>query len=378
MPTTRSRRAGKSIAAALRYVVTGTVLLVFLLYVGIEMIGVRQSIAPPLNGSLFELPLSDCTGARASTGPLDQIVVDAHYALSGIDVSWRAPTRPVDCTVFYGLREKPIAVRGAVTSIEATLAIFNLTKHEIGKHVIAVETYFATKLVGRGVRGLPCPDVAFLAARGSGQNSEFLVNSAAFGQGLGDRGLRVFHRIASGLSRQRMTIDGQGVDYPAIKVGLDTRGIALGNGLAEYASSARDGVTDGARKVARIVQSCPATKIILFGYSQGGQVMGDVFQQLPINDRNHVSRVILFADAAYRSGDPAVHYRPTDAGGRGVKGQRPRFPRSTTVIESWCWNQDTVCHVDQPFFHFHGDIYDGYENLAADAAVATLTGSAPS
>jgi hypothetical protein len=163
------------------------------------------------------------------------------------------------------------------------------------------------------------------------------------------------------------------VDYPAVAVAFDpSGGIQPGSYPAIYDNSIHLGVERTQSLIKGTADVCPASHLILFGYSQGAQVIGNAFAGLEEKTRARVSRVILFADAAYSPSDSQVNYRPSATSGHGIKGKREAFPPSRqTIIESWCWDEDVVCQ-GLPRRQFHGDIYDNFEKDAIAAAVKDL------
>ncbi|KAK8134324.1 carbohydrate esterase family 5 protein [Apiospora sp. TS-2023a] len=75
----------------------------------------------------------------------------------------------------------------------------------------------------------------------------------------------------------------QGVDYPA-----DVPGFLAG------------GDKNGSAKMAQLVQQamtkCPNTKVIMSGYSQGGQVVHNAAKQLPAATASKVAGAVIFGD----------------------------------------------------------------------------------
>ncbi|HEU5004970.1 MAG TPA: cutinase family protein [Candidatus Saccharimonadales bacterium] len=89
------------------------------------------------------------------------------------------------------------------------------------------------------------------------------------------------------------------------------------------------------------ISSCPSTRIVLDGYSQGAQVTGDVYQSLTFSQRRHIFGVVLFGDPRYN------HSSVTDMAKRdnnGILPVRDKFPRdSRGKVLSYCHAQDPVC-----------------------------------
>ncbi len=208
-------------------------------------------------------------------------------------------------------------------------------------------------------RAATCASGYFIAARGSGQNPD--TGLGAYAQGLGSRALGVYEDARSRLGLSHSMFQANAVNYPAISVGWDNPW-SVDN--AEYNQSADAGRTAARATVSNILRKCPGSKIVLFGYSQGAHVIGDVFQQLTAGQKAHVLSVQLFADAARRglpwskvavaATDPGITTLPRRllwAGieGGGVFGEpRARFTGLTDrgQVESWCNLLDDICHFE--------------------------------
>ncbi|GFG73058.1 cutinase family protein [Mycobacterium botniense] len=129
-----------------------------------------------------------------------------------------------------------------------------------------------------------CPDVEVIFARGTSEPP-----------GVG----RVGQALVDSLREQTgLNIDAYGVNYPAGR-------LQLGGG---------DGANDTISRVKSVVQTCPNTKIVLGGYSQGASVMDIVAgvpvggitwgNALPAQYADHVVALATFGNIADRSGTP--------------------------------------------------------------------------
>lgn len=152
----------------------------------------------------------------------------------------------------------------------------------------------ATVNEARGETVEQCPAVEFVFARGSGgarwEDQNYLTFKDA-----------IESRVAgTGLDYEFLDLD-----YPAIGVGFDnlfvTLGAFFGRGDAyEFGASVDAGVAELARVVNR---SCPGTKFVVAGYSQGAMVVSKALHSLD-------AEKIIYA-AAF--GDPKI-YLPEGAG----------------------------------------------------------------
>jgi cutinase len=69
----------------------------------------------------------------------------------------------------------------------------------------------------------------------------------------------------------------------------------------DYINSAKAGAADAVAHVQSVVASCPNTKMVLGGYSQGAAVMDLTTNQLPAQVGNHVAAVVLFGNPSTSS-----------------------------------------------------------------------------
>jgi hypothetical protein len=243
------------------------------------------------------------------------------------------------------------------------------TKVVIEPQPVSVVALQGDRELARFTTYTPCPPVAFIAARGSGQE----IGKVTYGLGLGSRGYQVMRGMQRLLAANPVTLPAIAVDYPAVDVEMNRGTIP-----ALYRESVAHGVSVAQVAILRSIEACPQTQLILFGYSQGAQVMGDAFAALSRSQRNHIKRVILFAEATYRPNDPRVRYKPKALPHHGIKGARAPFPTGeTAVIESWCSGLDFVCQYNPSSRSFHGDIYNTYEVQAAEAAASALRPTMP-
>jgi cutinase len=236
--------------------------------------------------------------------------------------------------------------------------------------------------------GIPCTDVLFLGARGSGQTSG--GNASDGGSGMGAQVYSAYQRLVSDLPGRSVT--GVSVDYPA------TSAESLILDQAGYFSGLERGVRGVKGTLRRQVKACPDQRIVLAGFSQGGMVMHRALQDLAArkdatsrNVMRHIDSVLLLAD-----GDRLPRDNTTDSGSAGpsrgisyslesrsgVRGTRlpARFaPRVFSVCES----ADVVCDYHSLLqsnssgvdgITIHATSYSGTPVVlsAADAAAARV------
>ncbi|KAJ3942062.1 uncharacterized protein N0V96_007551 [Colletotrichum fioriniae] len=121
--------------------------------------------------------------------------------------------------------------------------------------------------------GTACRKVTLIWARGTTQSGN--VGEA------GSEGPVFFNALAGLVGTSNLAV--QGVDYPASILGFLAGGDAAGS-------------TTMANLVARAVTQCPSTKIVMSGYSQGGQLVHNAASKLTAAQTARVSAVLIFGD----------------------------------------------------------------------------------
>jgi hypothetical protein len=174
--------------------------------------------------------------------------------------------------------------------------------------------------------------------------------------------------------------------YPAVgvfgwKPGDDINGLGAflhDSSIGHYHSSVDEGRSDLHAIIKKDASECPATSLILVGYSQGAEVAGDTYQELSPSLQNHVGAVVLFGDPKFNARDSRVDHGTYRAGLHGVLGPRPRFPSAygqSGVIVSYCNRYDPICQYPVPLkdlaYHRltpHKSYWNGNHTDAAAAA----------
>jgi acetylxylan esterase len=156
--------------------------------------------------------------------------------------------------------------------------------------------------------------------------------------------------------------------------------------LNNYANSSLQGINAAKTQITNLVNSCPNTKIVLMGYSQGAHVMLDVLgggqggslgtatAPLAANIASHVTAVATF-------GDP--RHVPNQAFNLGTATRNGRFPRSQTQlnvlagfasrIAAWCDANDTFCDSGNSV-NVHTSYLNRYQNAAANFVLGKIGG----
>lgn len=166
-----------------------------------------------------------------------------------------------------------------------------------------------------------CTDVTFFAARGSGEedtgenygtlsNRHFVHNGSGapvqfeeanatesdYKQGFGATLSSLAFAIESKSPRGdgARTFGHVSVDYTALSVAEAT------TYNSRYPESVHSGIepTKGPEQFRELIRRCPATKVIMLGYSQGGHVIHEIMMQTTEEERSHISSAVLVADAS--------------------------------------------------------------------------------
>lgn len=249
------------------------------------------------------------------------------------------------------------------------------TEATVSGQFVFVHAMAGEQILHTFVGSVGCPNWAFIAARGSGQN---LPAWSSYARALGSRGYAVWQLVKGRAGLDEDALPALAVDYPAVGVGYRGGAVEPGTLSPIYRDSVEAGVTAANLAVFRTLTACPNTRLILFGYSQGAQVIGDTYAALSSQARARVGMVVLFADPLYAPGDFFVAYRPTPLAASGIKGVRSPVPPSpSTVVQSWCAPQDAVCQRPPAGFELHGPTYDDYESQVADEIVDLLNQTEP-
>lgn len=159
----------------------------------------------------------------------------------------------------------------------------------------------------------------------------------------------------------------------------------------EYADSVNDGVEAMGFALTRYAERCPDSKVVLMGYSQGGQVTmntlcggpaeGSVI--LPFDDNPPISSaivngsviaVVVFGDPTFIRDAPWKEGNSTSSDGlfarQDISACLPYAPK----IRSWCDEGDRYCALGE-VASVHGGYFTKYFNEAVDFVVQQREGA---
>jgi cutinase len=182
----------------------------------------------------------------------------------------------------------------------------------------------------------PCSDVAVVFARGTHQEP-----------GLGNIGQAFVDSLTQQLGGR--SVDVYAVNYPAND---------------DYHNSANAGSNDAATHIQDVVASCPNTKIVLGGYSQGSTVIDLATNAMPASVANHVAAVALF-------GEPTSGFSSMLWGGQPLPTINPAYGGK---LISMCAQDDPICSGGGNIIAHVSYIEAGMTNQAATFAVNKIGG----
>lgn len=151
----------------------------------------------------------------------------------------------------------------------------------------------------------PCSDIEVVFARGTHQ-----------APGLGNIGQAFVDSLTSKVAGSTVGI--YAVNYPANDA---------------YHASATSGADDASAHVQGIIASCPKTKIVLGGYSQGATVIDLSTTEMPSAAAEHVDAVALF-------GEPSSEFSKMLWGGQPLPTISPLYASKTIDL---CAPDDPIC-----------------------------------
>lgn len=151
----------------------------------------------------------------------------------------------------------------------------------------------------------PCADVSIVFARGTHQEP-----------GLGNVGQAFVDSLTSQVAGRSVEV--YAVNYPAND---------------DYHNSATGGADDASAHVQSTVSSCPRTKIVMGGYSQGATVINLASTQMPAPVADHVAAVAFF-------GEPSSGFSSALWGGGPLPTINPLY---SAKLISLCATDDPIC-----------------------------------
>jgi hypothetical protein len=193
-----------------------------------------------------------------------------------------------------------------------------------------------------------CPDVHWIGAAGSGERGP----EATMNGGMGRVVYQSFNALKQLVERDGRTITAEAVEYPATEVPED-------GGVLDWANfmgSVDTGAAALGGQYESFVQRCPATKVVLAGYSQGAMVVHRNLQALAASP--NLTTSLLIADGDRLPADPTINIGSVTSrpgAGKGVAQDWPILAHAPAALPpavgsktiSVCNLGDAVCDYDE-------------------------------
>ena len=209
----------------------------------------------------------------------------------------------------------------------------------VGIPVVTAWAALSAPIVSPAASADPCSDVAVVFARGTHQDP-----------GLGDVGQSFVDSLTSKLGGRSVAV--YAVNYPAND---------------DYHNSATAGSDDASAHIQDTVASCPNTKIVLGGYSQGSTVIDLATSAMPAPVANHVAAVALF-------GEPSSGFSSMLWGGQPLPVISPLYAGKSISL---CTPDDPICSPGGNIIAHVTYIQSGMTNQAATFAANRLGQRSP-
>jgi cutinase len=216
---------------------------------------------------------------------------------------------------------------------------------------------------------LATPALAVASSGGCAQVSIITARASTEAAGEGITGALVTQVVDA----STQTVSRASVNYPAT--------------LNNYASSSLQGINALKSQLTTLVQTCPSTKVVLMGYSQGAHVVLDVLgggqggslgtATAPIASSiaSHVVAVATFGDPRHVVSGPNFN--------AGTSTRNGLFPRNSTQISllntfsprirAWCDANDEFC-ASGTSLNVHLTYLNRYQNDAANFVLGLIGG----
>jgi cutinase len=204
----------------------------------------------------------------------------------------------------------------------------------VGVLLVTAWALLSAPMYSPGASADPCSDVSVVFARGTHQEP-----------GLGNIGQAFVDSLTA--QAQGRSVGVYAVNYPAND---------------DYHTSATAGADDASSYIQNTVASCPNSKLVLGGYSQGATVINLASTQMPASVADHVAAVALF-------GEPTSGFSSMLWGGGPLPTISPLYGGKTISL---CAPDDPICSGGGNIIAHVSYIESGMTNQAATFAVNKL------
>jgi Cutinase len=220
-----------------------------------------------------------------------------------------------------------------------------------------------------------CPPLKFFGVRGSGETKS---DWSGYGHTVWDVRATVLAQVPGAVAEQ--------VNYPAIPVVYPSAKHLKAFLLyiaTRYHTSEIAGIKNLTKAVGSFISNCPASYIVMAGYSQGAQVVGDTFlSHMTAAQRARVAGIAMLGDADFNGHSP-IDIGNYSSGLNGIwafdHSKRHVAAALRSKIASYCTQGDPICNFglsnilvckDHPNLcpHVHYiDLYWGKNTYVVDA-----------
>lgn len=232
---------------------------------------------------------------------------------------------------------------------------------------LAVGIGVAGAATGTATAAPDCADFHWIGAAGSGQRDAAGLTAEG---GMGDVVYESYLQLRDALAASGRTITAEAVQYPAAAAPLDG---GLGGWLS-FLDSVDDGTATTAKQYAAFTRRCPATKVVLAGYSQGAMVVHRNLYSLAGDP--HLAAALLIADGDRLPVDTTINLGSTAVTpgvGKGVAQEHSFLASANTAMLPPAVGARTVsvCDVGDPVCDY------GPDTEVTPAAIAIHTAYTP-
>ena len=144
-----------------------------------------------------------------------------------------------------------------------------------------------------------CPDVHFIGAAGSGERTPVEL---AQNDGMGRVVYQSLQELSAEVQKDGRTMTAEAVEYPAVAAPGEDGGVGEWLG---FIGSVDAGSAALGKQYEGFVQRCPASKVVLAGYSQGAMVVHRNLEALQASP--NLAAVLLVADGDRLPADPTLN-----------------------------------------------------------------------
>ena len=231
----------------------------------------------------------------------------------------------------------------------------------------------SARVIGSVTQATACPPLKFFGVRGSGETKK---DYNGYGQTIWDVKQDVVKLVPGAAAME--------VDYPAIPVVYPSHPLSFLNYIAtKYHTSEITGIKNLTSAVTNFIDTCPDSYVVMAGYSQGAQAVGDTYlSHLTAAQQARVAGIVMLGDADFNGSSPVDigDYDPTENGVWAYQHSKRHVPASLRGnVASYCTHGDPVCNFgasnllachEQPQLCPHAhypDFYWGNNTYVVDA-----------